>query len=350
MNLFKAVVIGLSMALLAASVNGYGTCCICDQSIGRVPLCDSKNPCRDLKGKVVLVVGGSKGIGKATAERFAQAGCTVIATSRHPQDYPPPVGYTLSSVCLDIRDQASVTNFFSTVIVPIGKIDILINVAGVPFYGPLAAASGDDLRDLFETLIFGFQRSTTAALPFMLGQKDPRVISMGSLSGEGPIESAYSVAKHALQVWNDQYNVERILSKDLGQPINLPKFTLMEPNAVKTTFGMTEWKFPTILGQCDPQVLFARSIGVDRMQNSNLSPQDVAKAIFRVASLRHPKARYFVDSPGDSFVGMTIPQILQIVHCEPVDKGIRLAVDIILSEVPPVPVPCTPVPVPVCTP
>jgi hypothetical protein len=86
------------------------------------------------------------------------------------------------------------------------------------------------------------------------------------------------------------------------------------------------------------------------MTDSNLTPQAVAEAIFRAASLKKPKSRYFVDAPGDTYVGLTIPEVLQIVHCEPVDKTIGLAVKIILSGVPPVPVPCTPVPVPTCSP
>lgn len=344
----------VNLALMASQSSSSSSDDACDAQMTLVPECSrskhSSRHCRNLEGKVVLVVGGSKGIGKATAERFAVAGCTVIATSRHPQDYPPPTIYTLSPVCLDIRDQASVINFFSTVIAPIGKIDILINVAGVPYYGPLAASTGDDMRDLFETVLFGFQRSTTAALSFMLGQEDTRVISMGTLSGEGPLESVYSIAKHAMQTWNDQYNMERILSQRLGQPINLPTFTLLEPSAVNTTFGSTEWKYPTLLGQCNPQVLFARSIGINRMNNSQIAAEDVAEAIYRIASFEKPKSRYYLTSHNEKIAGYTIPQILQIAHCEPVDKAINLVVDIIMSDVPPQPVPCTPLPVPFCTP
>lgn len=318
---------------------------LCDQHIGRVPDCGTS--CLDLTGKFALVIGGSKGIGLATANRLSAAGAQVITTSRHPQDYSGQP--FLSPVCLDTRSQTSVNDFFGAVILPLGKtIDILVLCAGIPFYGPMSATSGDDMEIHFNTNVFGYQRVMFAAFSeFEVMSNNGRVIMLGSFSGEAPIETTYGVGKHAIQYLAEAWNVERLILNQLGTPGNQSTFTYLEPTGVKTNFGVNEWCYPAALGRCHPLVLATRSSLQFIQTDIGINATDVAEAIYRIAaSPTPPHAGYFVDCcptqtyPGPAGTSLTVPQVLQLTHCDPVDQidaGTANALVAVAQIAPPLP-------------
>lgn len=192
----------------------------------------------------------------------------------------------------------------------------------------------------FNTNVFGYQRVlfTTFNPPLSLLANDAHVIVLASLTAEGPIETTYGMGKRALQYLVGAWNVQRIVANQLGQPINQSTFTYLEPTHVSTTFGQQEWCYPTVLGRCAPEVLFARGIDISL---PGIPASTVADAIFRIASTPDPKSGYFVDETGQVFIGKTIPQLLQITHCDPIDQTDAAAAAFILTNIPnPIP-PCS---------
>ena len=168
--------------------------------IKRVP--DIKeDACIDVTGKVAFITGGSRGIGKATCERLAQAGCTVIGTARNPSNYKKPEHYELRQ--LDVCSDDSVKKCVDGIIADYGHIDILVNNAGIGQYGRLIKSTPKDWINLFETNLFGQHRVTVACYDHMM-RPETRIISIGSLEGSIPIPymSIYGISKRALSWWS----------------------------------------------------------------------------------------------------------------------------------------------------
>src|SRR5262249_33516824 len=123
---------------------------------------------------VVLITGASRGIGLASAILLIERGYTVFVTSRTPEQI------TVSGVellQLDVRDENSVDACVQTVLQRAGRLDILINNAGISLGGAVEEATVDDAKNLFETNFFGVVRMTNAVLPHMRKQRQGRIIN-----------------------------------------------------------------------------------------------------------------------------------------------------------------------------
>jgi NAD(P)-dependent dehydrogenase (short-subunit alcohol dehydrogenase family) len=323
--------------------------------VGRVPECDTNDNtcCRDLCGKTVLVVGGAKGMGAAVAKAYADQGCKVIATSRHGTECLPlevidpchqdscnpsdlgscpcvePDGYTLSTTPLDVTDQHSVDNFFATEIGRHGKIDILVLTAGLAYYGPMYATSGEDLTNVYNVNTAGYQRVVVAALPYF--NCDPRVIGIGSIEGEvvvGFLSSAYNMSKRALQFWAENWNTEGCVLRGKGllpTDFNYPFVTLIEPTQVNTHFGQCEYAYPKSLGPNASSVCCARA---EDQGLPGMEPEHIADAIVRIGRFKNPNTIYFIDRDGEEIPGVgTWDDILNIVYSQPIDLTGQIACD-----------------------
>lgn len=258
----------------------------CKLPITQVPLI-IKNK-HSLEGKIVLVTGGSRGIGRATCEAFVKAGCIVIGTSRHPDQVPnPPIGAELFQ--LDVRSDQSVAACIQKIIGKYGRIDILVNNAGIGQVGRLITTKPDDWINLFQTNLLGVHRVTIAAYPFMI-RPETRIITLGSIAGEygGKYSAVYALGKRALQVWNDIFEVEEL-------SINAPKFTLIEPNIVHTTFPSS----PDVVNT-EPNNPFIKELIIEAQMNANkfgMDPARVGQAIVDIASMDNPLLRYYIADP-----------------------------------------------------
>lgn len=250
-----------------------------------------------LTGKNVLVIGGSKGNGKAIAERFAVEGANIIATSRHPECYPPPAAYRLGQV--DVRFEGQVGDFLMRVARDFGnRIDILVNCAKTLWLGPLAEATGNDLANNLAnnlaTDLVGYHRVTHYALPLMRHSDETRVISMGSLSAYVQVAfvaGGYSMAKRGLQNWNDTMQVEELIKKALGLIQFGPTFSLLEPFDNRTALGLAEYDRASQLSASHPLLLGARfAKALDLLKG--IEPAHVAELVLRVAVAPQPGVRH----------------------------------------------------------
>lgn len=288
-----------------------------------------------LEGKIVLVVGGSKGIGKATALRLSQAGACVISTSRHPEKYCDVC--FLSDTPLDVTSEDSVKNFFDCVIKPVGCLDIIVNSAGVAWMGPSSPASGNELTEYLNLMISGNQRVVFYGLKYMQ-RANTRVVTLGALNSELTMFLAgpYSIAKRALQAWNDNYNIEIRVLKSLGFICDGPTFTLLEPTFVQTSFGFYEYYFPNKLEPDNALVLAEKAIQ-NYLQIKGMPAQRVADAIYRIVISPQPGTRYFIAGENDTFEidgqPVTFDQVLQFAHTLPADAVLNFEAQFTLQQI-----------------
>jgi NAD(P)-dependent dehydrogenase (short-subunit alcohol dehydrogenase family) len=157
--------------------------------------------------RVILITGASTGIGLATAEYLTARGCSVFGTSRKPASYPTR---NFPLLQLDVREDISVKACVDEIMSRVGRIDVLINNAGVSLSGAVEEASIDEAKHLFETNFFGAMRMVNAVLPVMRTQQSGHIINISSLAGlvGVPYIGLYSASKHALEGYSESLRFE----------------------------------------------------------------------------------------------------------------------------------------------
>ncbi|MGI8748610.1 MAG: SDR family oxidoreductase, partial [Deinococcus sp.] len=157
--------------------------------------------------RVVLISGTSSGIGLASALAFARNGDRVYASMRDPGRSGPLLerarseGLKLELLALDVQDEASIGRAVAEVLARQGRIDVLVNNAGVGYLGTTEQTGGADLRRIFEVNFFGTWGLTQAALPHMREAGSGHIISVTSIGGliGQPFNDAYCAAKFAVE-------------------------------------------------------------------------------------------------------------------------------------------------------
>ncbi len=160
-----------------------------------------------LDGKVAVVTGASTGIGQASAKALHQAGFRVFGTSRS------AVANTLDGITMvtcDVTDDESVNAAVRKVLDATGRIDVLVNNAGIGLLGAAEESSIDQAQALFNVNLFGVIRTTNAVLPIMRNQKAGRIVNISSVLGliPAPFSALYSSTKHALEGYSESLDHE----------------------------------------------------------------------------------------------------------------------------------------------
>lgn len=178
--------------------------------------------------RVILITGASTGIGLAAAEALAARGFTVFGTSRQPEQHSAK---NFPLLQLDVREDESVKACVDEVMTRAGRIDVLINNAGVGLSGAVEEASIDEAKILFETNFFGALRMVNAVLPVMRRQRSGHIINMSSLAGlvGVPYIGLYSASKHALEGYSEALRFE---VKQFGIRVSL-----VEPGDTRTAMA-----------------------------------------------------------------------------------------------------------------
>ncbi|KQZ45315.1 oxidoreductase [Duganella sp. Root1480D1] len=180
--------------------------------------------------KVVVVTGVSSGIGRATAEKFAQRGCRVFGTVRAIPSTSPLDGVEL--VEMDVRNDASVKQAFQLIVARAGRIDVLVNNAGVTIVGAVEETSTAEAAALFDTNLFGILRTAQAVLPQMRAQRSGRIVNVSSVLGflPAPYMGLYAASKHAVEGLSESLDHE---VRQFGIRV-----TLVEPSFTRTNLDL----------------------------------------------------------------------------------------------------------------
>jgi NAD(P)-dependent dehydrogenase (short-subunit alcohol dehydrogenase family) len=158
--------------------------------------------------KVVLVTGGSSGIGKAICSRLTATGHAVYGTSRKITRSEIVDGIQL--VTMDVTNEESVKNGVDEVVRREGRIDVLINNAGLGIQGPIEDIDIEMARAIFDTNVLGAHRVTRAVLPHMRAQKSGLIINISSIAANFglPYRGFYSATKAALERYSESLATE----------------------------------------------------------------------------------------------------------------------------------------------
>ena len=171
---------------------------------------------KPLSGKIALVTGASSGIGEGIALGLAEAGATVALSARRKDRLDALVkkieeaGGKALALPGDMTIEAEAKKAVEDTVAQLGRIDILINSAGVMQAGGIENCDLDEYRRVMDINLFGTLYTCTAAVPHMLEQGGGDIITISSLAGRkgGPFTNAYSASKHAVNFMTDAMRQE----------------------------------------------------------------------------------------------------------------------------------------------
>jgi NADP-dependent 3-hydroxy acid dehydrogenase YdfG len=158
--------------------------------------------------KVVLVTGGSSGIGKSICLYLHEKGYTVYGTSRNPERYANEVPFKL--IALDVLNEATIIPAIKTIIEKEGRLDVLINNAGIGMLGSIEDSKAEEVKEVFETNVYGILRTTQAVLPHMRERKQGLIINVSSIAGYMglPYRGIYSATKASVHMITEAMRME----------------------------------------------------------------------------------------------------------------------------------------------
>ena len=218
----------------------------------------------ELQGKIALVTGGNRGIGRGIATALTQAGLRVAITARAADaahEAAAELGHGARGYACDVRRPEQVAALFAAVESELGGLDVLVNNAGVGLFGPVAEMSLDDWHAVIETNVNGVFYCTRAAIPLMKKRGGGYIFNVSSLAGRNafPGAAAYCASKHAVNGFSE------VLFQELRD--DGIRVTYLMPGSVATEFGR----------------------GVAAKMDWALQPEDVGEMVLSLLK-SHPRA------------------------------------------------------------
>jgi NAD(P)-dependent dehydrogenase (short-subunit alcohol dehydrogenase family) len=235
--------------------------------------------------KVVLITGGSSGIGKSIGEFLFHKGFTVYGTSRNPEKV---INSIFPLIELDVRNSSSIEKAVAKIIAITGRIDIVINNAGVGITGPLEEIPTEEIKNNFETNFFGPIEVMKAVLPQMRKQNSGLIINITSIAGYMglPYRSIYSASKGALEMITEALRME-VASFGI-------QITNVAPGDFATNIASGRYHAPIIKGSAY-EIPYSQTLKtMDEHVDSGSNPNQMGEAIYKIIQTPNPKIHYKV--------------------------------------------------------
>ena len=253
---------------------------------------------KPINEQVVIITGGSSGIGMATAQLAAKQGATVVIAARSEEDLRTvtqditDAGGTASYVVADVGKREDIERIAQTTLERHGRFDTWVNDAGVFIYGRLEEVSETDSRQLFDTNFWGLVNGSLVASAYL---KEPghggAIINLGSEASDValPLQGMYAASKHAIKGFTDTLRMELEQEK---APISV---TLIKPAAINTPY---------------PQHAKNDTGHEPKLPPPVYAPEEVASAIVHAAA--HPQRDIYVGAGSklSSVFGENFPRAL----------------------------------------
>lgn len=234
--------------------------------------------------KVVLITGASSGIGAITAKFLADKGFKVYGTSRHPKGDRD--GFDL--IQLDVLDVSSIERAVDRIVQKEGRLDVLINNAGMGITGPVEETPTDEMRRAFETNFFGAIEVMKAVLPQMRIQKQGLIINVTSIAGYMglPFRGIYSTTKGALEILTETLSME-------VKQFNV-RVTNLAPGDFATNIASGRYHTPVFKGSAYADIYKKNLDLMDQHVDSGKDPILIAQQILKIINDPNPKLHYKV--------------------------------------------------------
>lgn len=235
---------------------------------------------------IVFITGISSGFGLETARLLSQEGHVVYGTVRRNVEPLPQVHY----LQLDIRDREMVEKAIADIIEKEGRIDVLVNNAGMGIGGPLEFASEDEIREQMDTNFLGLVHCVDAVLPHMRKQGSGKIIALSSIGGLMglPFQGFYSASKFAIEGYCEALRLE---TKSSGIQV-----VVLRPGDFATGFtGSRKKATDEAVFRAYPAYKTAIE-KVEHDENGGLKPVVLARKISEIIKMKHPRNGYVIAS------------------------------------------------------
>ncbi len=204
----------------------------------------------DLTGKVAVITGSSRGIGRAIAERMAEQGAKVVISSRKLEPCTEVADAinaahgqgSAIAIPANISSKDDLKKLVDETMRAFGKIDILVcNAASNPYYGPMSGIQDDQFRKILENNVIANHWLIQYAVPQMVERKDGAIIIVSSIGGlrGSPVIGAYNISKAA------DFQLARNLAVEYGE--HNVRVNCIAPGLIKTDFARALWENPDTL-------------------------------------------------------------------------------------------------------
>jgi len=247
-----------------------------------------------LKGRTILITGSSSGFGRVGALHYAKLGAKVIATMRN---LPRPEAETLRAeaakdkldlhiVEIDVTSDESVAAGAAKALqIAGGRIDTLVNNAGIGITGPVEVQDMEATRLIFETNVVGIQRMLRALLPQMRAVRNGQIFNISSQLGRVIVPGGghYSATKFAVEALSEQLAYELVphgIEVTIIQPGGYP--TRVWQNRNVYTGALKQRTDPGLLAAYEP---FTRDMGTEDGSGRSADPADVPRAIAEIMAM-----------------------------------------------------------------
>jgi len=257
---------------------------------------------------VALVTGASSGIGLATARALRREGFRVFGTSRR------PVTNTADGVEMltcDVTDEASVRTMTAEIVSRAGRVDVLVNNAGIGLLGGAEESSEAQAKALFDVNVFGILRVTNSILPLMRLQRKGRIINLSSILGliPAPYNALYASTKHAIEGYSESLDHE-VRTQGI-------RVILVEPGVTRTSFEENLTRADKPLSVYDTARAEAEKLMREIVETGD-APDVVADIVVEAVNAVTPRRRYTAGKMAGQvrFLRRFLPEFL-------VDKNLR---------------------------
>lgn len=235
--------------------------------------------------KVVLITGGSSGIGKSIGEFLMNKGFKVYGTSRNPDKNKNSV---FPLVALDVTKKDTIADCITTILKTENTIDVLINNAGAGITGPIEETPEEEIKKNFETNFFGPINVIKAVLPQMRKQNSGLIINVTSIAGYMglPYRGIYSASKGALEILTEAFRMEL-------KGFNI-EMTNVAPGDFATNIASGRYHAP-LLENSPYKKPYGDTLELMNTHVDNGSdPNVMAQAVFKIINTKSPKVHYKV--------------------------------------------------------
>lgn len=235
--------------------------------------------------KVVLITGGSSGIGKSIGEHLIRKGLTVYGTSRNPKNYPDS---KFKIIALDVCNNESIKTCVQEIIKSEGQLDIVINNAGAGITGPIEEIPEVEIKRNFETNLFGPINVIKAVLPQMRKQNSGLIINITSIAGYMglPYRGVYSASKGALELITEAFRMEI-------KNFNI-EMTNVAPGDFATNIAAGRYHEP-LKDDSPYKIPYGNTLKLmDSHVDSGSNPNLMAEVVYKIINTKKPKIHYKV--------------------------------------------------------